>query len=119
MIKVALALLGIGCLSAISCGSSKTRTDIRHEIEPHLVVGETTRNEVVALMREKKYQVIDEPNLPNMFDDGNCEYMPASYVEENFFGRYITVIDFCFNREPLILEAFKVNETAGSHMLFP
>jgi len=39
--------------------------------------------------------------------------MPASYVEETLFG-HITVIDFCFNRETLILEAFKVNETSES-----
>lgn len=106
-------------MGIIGCGPSKNQAHIRAEIEPQLVLGKTTRKEVVALVRQKEYEVKDEPNLPNLFEDRNCEYMPASYTEERTFGSYITVIEFCFDPKTKVLAAYRFNDTTSGPMFFP
>jgi hypothetical protein len=119
MNRIGVLLLGIVLSSTMGCSPTKKQDDVRIEIEPHLVIGSTTRDDVVVLMRERKYEVMDESHLPNIFYDRNCEYMPASWVEERLFGRYITVVDFCFDPKSKILQVYTINPTSGGPMFFP
>lgn len=119
MKRFTLIILGIGCLFITGCGPAKDQNFVRAEIEQVLIVGKTSRSEAVVLLKMRKYEVLDEPNLPNLFHDRSCEYMPASYIEERFFGRYITVIDMCFDPQNKILLEYKVKDTTGGPMFFP